>query len=59
MKFFVDFAAPAEGYMSARAGEIVMILNEEDPEWYYGMIDDERQAMGWFPRASVVDLAHG
>jgi hypothetical protein len=45
--------------MTARAGQIVTILNEEDPEWYYGMIDDERQAMGWFPRASVVDLAHG
>ena len=52
MKALFDFKAEEEGEISFKKGDILMVLEKPDPNWWMGMLDSER-TKGLFPSTYV------
>merc|ERR1711964_627943 len=50
--FTQPYTAPADGYLTAGAGDAVDILYKQD-DWYFGRTDAQPSG-GWFPVVSVL-----
>jgi len=52
VKALFDFHAEEDGEISFKKGDILMVLEKPDPNWWMGMIDSER-SKGLFPSTYV------
>jgi len=44
--------SPNEGELDIQVGDVIKVLNYDDPDWWEGEIDGHT---GWFPRAYTTD----